>query len=58
MILGYLNDLYDMPAGSRMRADPRQPVYIVEIGAGHGKFGYLVLELLLRMREHLPKATL
>lgn len=54
IILGYLNDIYDAPAGSAMKADPSLPVYIVEVGAGHGKFGYLVVEALLRLRDYLP----
>jgi hypothetical protein len=53
-ILGYINDMHEAPAGSPLAVDPSLPVYIVEVGAGHGKLGYLVIEALLRLREYLP----
>jgi hypothetical protein len=56
-ILGYINDMHDAPAGSPLTVDPSLPVYIVEIGAGHGKLGYLIIEALLRLREYLPTHT-
>lgn len=31
-----------------------QPVYIVEVGAGHGKFSFLMLRKLLALREFWP----
>jgi hypothetical protein len=30
------------------------PVYIVEVGAGHGKMGFLIVKQLLRMKEYWP----
>lgn len=31
-----------------------QPVYILEVGSGHGKFSFLVLQALLELAEFLP----
>lgn len=54
VVLGLLQDVYGA-AGSRNPAtDYAQPVYIVELGAGHGKLGYLVVEALLRYRAFFP----
>lgn len=54
VVLGMLQDVYGA-AGSRNPAtDYAQPVYIVELGAGHGKLGYLVVEALLRYRAFFP----
>ena len=33
-----------------------QPVYIVEIGAGHAKMAFLTLHMLAKMREFFPSA--
>jgi hypothetical protein len=33
-----------------------QPVYIVEIGAGHAKMAFLTLHMLVKMREFFPNA--
>lgn len=35
--------------------DRTRPIYIVEIGAGHGKLGFLVVQQLLKLREFFPK---
>jgi hypothetical protein len=32
----------------------KQPVYILEVGSGHGKFSFLVLQALLELAEFLP----
>jgi hypothetical protein len=32
----------------------KQPVYILEVGSGHGKFSSLVLQALLELAEFLP----
>jgi hypothetical protein len=41
-------------APSPSPASSAQPVYIVELGAGSGKLGYLVVEGLLRYRAFFP----
>jgi hypothetical protein len=53
MIFGVLRDVFttDMLAD----ASRFEPVYIVEVGAGHGKLGYLIVEALLRLRAFLPQ---
>lgn len=33
-----------------------QPIYIVEIGSGHGKLAYLTIQKLLKMKEFWPNA--
>ena len=48
--LGLLRDTFGGPGGAAATA----PVYIVELGAGHGKLGYLVVETLLRYRSFFP----
>lgn len=47
-IMGVLRDLFESDAGRR--GDAREPVYIVEVGAGHGKLGYLILQALVSMK--------
>jgi hypothetical protein len=57
VVLGVLRDTYAGGAGERgpaPGADPAKPVYIVELGAGHGKLGYLIVETLLRYRSFYP----
>jgi tetratricopeptide (TPR) repeat protein len=44
VVLGFLRDWAPF--------DPGEPVYIVELGAGHGRFGYLFLEKLLRLQRN------
>lgn len=48
VIAGLLRDLFD-PCGSR-RGDSAQPVYIVEVGAGHGRLAFLIVAALMDMR--------
>ena len=50
----FWHDLF--PLSHRENACLSQPVYIVEIGAGHGKLGYLILNHLLTFRESFPKS--
>ena len=57
VILGLLKDVLEPTGSGRVRGDASQPVYVVEVGAGHGRFGYLVIEALLQLRPFLPKAT-
>lgn len=35
-------------------ADRSQPIYIIEVGAGHAKLAYLSLLKLMKMREFFP----
>ena len=57
VMLGLMRDVLDAPGGGRLNADKSQPLYIVEVGAGHGKFSHAVVESLLRMKEFLPPLT-
>jgi hypothetical protein len=56
VILGFLKDIFEAHDGAR-RGDTSEPIYIVEVGAGHGRFGYLVIQALLMMKEFLPRAA-
>ena len=47
--MGLLRDTYGGPA-----SNVSTPVLIVELGAGHGKLGYLIVETLLRYRSFYP----
>lgn len=47
VVLGWLRDcLHD-----NSPFDPAEPITLVELGAGHGRFGYLFLKKLLRLLE-------
>jgi tetratricopeptide (TPR) repeat protein len=52
----FIQDCVNAPAGSPLALDPARPIYIVELGAGHGYFGYLFLCKLLEARERIPFA--
>lgn len=54
LILGYLKDCFGSCVSS-MHVDIRRPIYIVELGAGSGKFSYYVLKKLMDLREFWPK---
>lgn len=47
VVLGYLRDLQPSLC-------PDQPVHLVELGGGSGRFGYLFLKSLLRLLAHSP----
>lgn len=51
LIFGFLRDCHAVEAGSGNAAfpplDPSQPVYIIELGAGSGRFGYHFLQKFL-----------
>ncbi|PHJ18242.1 tpr domain-containing [Cystoisospora suis] len=49
IIFNFLQDFYSLSS-----APPKHPVVILEIGGGHGRFTYLLLQALLRYR-HLYK---
>lgn len=46
--------LQDVGSGGSGWGDRTRPLYIVEVGAGHGKLGFLICKELLRLREFLP----
>lgn len=54
--LRFIQDGVTAPPGSPMAIDPKQPVHILELGAGHGYFGYLFLCKLLEVSSQLPFA--
>src|SRR5712692_4831874 len=47
IVLGFLRD-------SRSSLDPDQPVYVVELGAGSGRFAYRFLKAFTALREETP----
>eukprot|EP00823_Brevimastigomonas_motovehiculus_P004294 TRINITY_DN279_c0_g4_i1.p1 TRINITY_DN279_c0_g4~~TRINITY_DN279_c0_g4_i1.p1 ORF type:complete len:650 (-),score=90.45 TRINITY_DN279_c0_g4_i1:36-1985(-) len=55
-ILSYLKDCFGF-AAQKLKTDLTRPIYIIELGAGHGKFGFLVLKKLMEMKEYFPKLT-
>ncbi len=58
VVLGYLRDLcraQDLrPAQTPPPLDPEQPLYVVELGAGAGRFGFLFLKALKELRGADP----
>ncbi|HUQ01785.1 MAG TPA: SAM-dependent methyltransferase [Kofleriaceae bacterium] len=52
--LRFIQDCAASPPGSPMALDPKKPIHIVELGAGHGYFGYLFLCKLLEVASRLP----
>jgi len=56
LALRFIQDGVTAPPGSPMAIDPTQPVHILELGAGHGYFGYLFLCKLLEVSAQLPFA--
>lgn len=51
-ILGYIRDYYSTPD-----ANKDEPIYIVEVGAGHGKLGFLILNHLAELAEFMPQGV-
>lgn len=49
MINGFFKDCSSGKAS--LTLDPKEPLYIIEIGAGHGKFSFHLLEALTEMKE-------
>lgn len=60
-ILGYLRDYYLKYGFSlvssicRPNANNNEPIYILEIGSGHGKLGFLIIKHLLSLKQFWPK---
>ena len=52
VILEFLNDWFQ---DDNQQADPSEPVYIIEFGAGIGKLGYLIIKELLNKRAFFPE---
>lgn len=40
---------------NRPDANKEEPIYIVELGAGHGKLGFLILNHLAQLSEFMPE---
>ena len=40
-----------MKPNAKLPLDPNEPLYIIELGAGSGKFSYLMLKALEELRE-------
>lgn len=70
VVLGLMRDLFDPAsavsaagggsaaarggAAARPRGNPAEPLYIVEVGAGHGQMSYLMVKALLALKEVYP----
>ena len=52
LILGLLQD--GMKSDASMPLDVNEPLYIVELGTGHGQFSHLFLQALLKLKDQLP----
>lgn len=52
MIIKFLNDWYKSPD-----SDKSEPVYILEVGAGQGRLGYLILKKLMSMKDYFPEGV-
>ncbi|CAN0410465.1 unnamed protein product, partial [Phaeothamnion confervicola] len=52
VLYGYLRDLAAACEASAL--DPSEPFYIIELGAGSGKFSFFMLKALQEMRETCP----
>ncbi|HVF44473.1 MAG TPA: tetratricopeptide repeat protein [Pyrinomonadaceae bacterium] len=50
VVFGFLRDCHAAAAASDSSPslDPAQPLYVVELGSGHGRFGYLFLKRFLK----------
>mmetsp|Transcript_3952 Transcript_3952/g.7585 ORF Transcript_3952/g.7585 Transcript_3952/m.7585 type:complete len:566 (-) Transcript_3952:196-1893(-) len=55
VIFGYLSDVFSPSGIKQFNADPKEPMYIMELGAGHGKFSFLLLKQMMRLKEFFPK---
>lgn len=51
VVFGFLRDCHDA-ARAAAPIDPGQPFYIVELGSGHGRFGYLFLKAFLDIHRN------
>jgi tetratricopeptide (TPR) repeat protein len=58
VVIGFLRDCRTAGPGAEGRAweplDEREPIHIVELGAGSGRFGYLFLKALLDIHARSP----
>jgi len=50
-----LSFMYDSKNSRKNEDEVDEPVYIFEIGAGHGKFGYLVIKKILEQQANSPE---
>ena len=59
-ILGYIRDYYNrynccLQLILSPDSNKKEPIYIVEVGAGHGKLGFLILNHLADLKEFMPE---
>lgn len=52
VLIAFLRDLYQ--AASSGAVNPAEPVYIIEFGTGHGKLGFLLMELVKDFADAIP----
>ena len=52
VLAGFLRD--SVQPGAVTPLDPTQPLYVVELGAGSGKFGFFMLRALMELRATCP----
>lgn len=52
VVVAFIRDCFATWTGSDA---PTQPVYIIELGCGHGKFSFLLLQALVELHDYLPE---
>jgi hypothetical protein len=52
VLIAFLRDLFS--ARGPHAADPSEPVYIIEVGSGHGKLGFLLMEMIKEFSDAVP----
>lgn len=58
ILVNFLRDIHTSAVSSGSDQSLQQPVYIFEVGSGHGKLSYQIIEALLRFRAILPPIPL
>lgn len=48
ILQGFIRDCYH--PDSKLKLDPNEPLYVIELGAGSGKFSYFILKILEEMQ--------
>mgnify|MGYP000781119812 CR=1 FL=1 len=52
VIIKFVNDWFKTPS-----CDKSKPIYIVEVGAGQGRLGFLILKKLMSMKQYFPEGV-
>ena len=52
MIIKFVNDWFKTTS-----CDKSKPIYIVDVGAGQGRLGFLILKKLMSMKQYFPEGV-